>query len=267
MADSQIAITAGSGTNVDTQVPTGGDHRQVVVLGDPGTIAGVAPVSATQGVYAATAAQVATAVTGSITTSSTTVTIAAAGYGTGTITIRGTHSGIAVVFEVSDDGTNFYSTQVIRESDQQPVAADTLATNAAVMYSLDLAGLTNFQVRSTAFGTGTGAVRLSASGMPSTPLVSIGNAAFSTPGTPTRVGTSTTSASVASANTLRRYICLFNEGSAVAYVSLGSGAATTTAYSFQLKAGQAWEAVGYTGAITAITSTGTGNIQRTEVTA
>lgn len=30
MADSSVPITAGSGTNIDTQVPTGGDHRQVV---------------------------------------------------------------------------------------------------------------------------------------------------------------------------------------------------------------------------------------------
>lgn len=52
MADSQVPITAGSGTNIDTQVPTGGDHRQVVVLGDPNTIAGVAAVDATFGVKA-----------------------------------------------------------------------------------------------------------------------------------------------------------------------------------------------------------------------
>lgn len=49
MADSSVPITAGSGTNIDTQVPTGGDHRQVVVIGDPNTIGGVAPVDATFG--------------------------------------------------------------------------------------------------------------------------------------------------------------------------------------------------------------------------
>lgn len=49
MADSSVPITAGSGTNIDTQVPTGGDHRQVVVLGDPTTIGGVAPVDGTLG--------------------------------------------------------------------------------------------------------------------------------------------------------------------------------------------------------------------------
>lgn len=50
MADTAIAITAGVGTNVDTRTEgTNGNHRQVVVLGDPATNAGVAPVDATSG--------------------------------------------------------------------------------------------------------------------------------------------------------------------------------------------------------------------------
>lgn len=50
MADTAIAITAGSGTNVDTRTEaTNGNHRQVVVLGDPATNTGVAPVDATAG--------------------------------------------------------------------------------------------------------------------------------------------------------------------------------------------------------------------------
>lgn len=50
MADTAIAITAGSGTNVDTRTEsTNGNHRQVVVLGDPATNAGIAPVDVTAG--------------------------------------------------------------------------------------------------------------------------------------------------------------------------------------------------------------------------
>lgn len=50
MADTAIAITAGTGTNVDTRTEgTNGNHRQVVVLGDPATNAGVAPVDASTG--------------------------------------------------------------------------------------------------------------------------------------------------------------------------------------------------------------------------
>lgn len=50
MADSSVAITAGSGTSIDTRTEaTNGNHRQVIVVGDPSTNAGVAPVDATAG--------------------------------------------------------------------------------------------------------------------------------------------------------------------------------------------------------------------------
>lgn len=45
MADSSVAITAGTGTNIDTRTQSGGDHRQVVVLGDAAA-ADVATVNA-----------------------------------------------------------------------------------------------------------------------------------------------------------------------------------------------------------------------------
>jgi hypothetical protein len=50
MADSAVVITAGTGTNIDTRTEaTNGNHRQVIVVGDPSTNAGVAPVDATNG--------------------------------------------------------------------------------------------------------------------------------------------------------------------------------------------------------------------------
>ena len=50
MADTAVAITAGTGTNIDTRTEgTNGNHRQVIVVGDPATNAGVAPVDATNG--------------------------------------------------------------------------------------------------------------------------------------------------------------------------------------------------------------------------
>lgn len=50
MADTAIEITAGTGTQVDTRTEaTNGHHRQVVVLGDPSTNAGVAAVDASAG--------------------------------------------------------------------------------------------------------------------------------------------------------------------------------------------------------------------------
>lgn len=50
MSDSSINITAGSGTAIDTRTEgTNSNHRQVIVIGDPATNAGVAPVDATKG--------------------------------------------------------------------------------------------------------------------------------------------------------------------------------------------------------------------------
>lgn len=50
MADTAVSITAGSGVNIDTRTEsTNNNHRQVIVIGDPSTNAGVAPVDATNG--------------------------------------------------------------------------------------------------------------------------------------------------------------------------------------------------------------------------
>lgn len=50
MADSSVDVTPGAGASVDTRTEsTNGNHRQVVVIGDPSTNAGVAPVDATNG--------------------------------------------------------------------------------------------------------------------------------------------------------------------------------------------------------------------------
>lgn len=66
MADSAVAITAGAGTSIDTRTEaTNGNHRQVVVLGDPSTNAGVAPVDATNGLAVDVKALPASTVAGS----------------------------------------------------------------------------------------------------------------------------------------------------------------------------------------------------------
>lgn len=68
MADTAVAITAGSGTNIDTRTEaTNGNHRQVVVLGDPSTNAGVAPVDATAGLKVDLGADNDVTVTGTVT--------------------------------------------------------------------------------------------------------------------------------------------------------------------------------------------------------
>jgi len=50
MADSDVQITEGSGIAIDTRTEsTNGNHRQVVVIGDPSANTGIAPVDATAG--------------------------------------------------------------------------------------------------------------------------------------------------------------------------------------------------------------------------
>lgn len=81
----------------------------------------------------------------------------------------------------------------------------------------------------------------------------------------TRVAASTGSATILAANGGRRTTVLYNEGAAKAYIKLGSGA-TTTDYTVQLGQGGSFIIPeGYTGIISAIFNTNTGNIQISEL--
>lgn len=111
MADSAIAVTAGSGTNVDTRTEgTNGNHRQVVVLGDPATNAGVAPVDATNGLSV------------SVTNASLTVASHAV-----------TNAG---VFAVQVDGSALTSLQLIDDAIYADDAAFTPATSKVMAIGL-----------------------------------------------------------------------------------------------------------------------------------
>ncbi len=80
MADTAIAITAGTGTNVDTRTEaTNGNHRQVIVIGDPATNAGVAPVDATKGLAVDLTASGALPTVTAVTTVSTVTNLAQMG--------------------------------------------------------------------------------------------------------------------------------------------------------------------------------------------
>jgi len=80
MADSDIAITAGTGTKVDTRTVGAGvdEHRQVVVLGDPATATGVAPVDVNLGLSVAPRRDVV-----AVSTTITGMTVATTAYASG----------------------------------------------------------------------------------------------------------------------------------------------------------------------------------------
>lgn len=132
MADTAVAITAGVGTNIDTRTEaTNGNHRQVVVLGDPNTNAGVAPVDGTTGLAV------------NVTNASLTV-------GSHAVTNAGTfatqENGAALTaLQLLDDtvtaqGTALGTTKTILQGGSVTTAAPTYTTGQISPLSLDTSG-------------------------------------------------------------------------------------------------------------------------------
>lgn len=201
MADSSVAITAGIGTSIDTRTEaTNGDHRQVVVIGDPSATAGVATVSTGGALLVGGAASSGSAVTGNpnliggsdgtnartISTdtsgrlitvqpdTSTAISIAANATSSGQITsltgagaawiqLTGTWTATAQV-QVTVDGSTWVnltgSQSIITVSTGAYVTSGNLT--ATGIYMVDIAGASGVRVITTAYtsGTITGTVRV-----------------------------------------------------------------------------------------------------------
>lgn len=176
MADTAIAITAGSGTSVDTRTEsTNGNHRQVVVLGDPTTNAGVASVT-TNGELVTSHTDLTT--TGSITaqdagssttagednqsiitgtpTASSSVSATAAGDSTFSVQLSGTWVG-TVQFERSLDGGTTYTPVGMFTAGSQYTGSTATANG---MFHGNASSATTVRVRCTAYGSGTVTVRI-----------------------------------------------------------------------------------------------------------
>lgn len=167
MADSNIAVTPGSGANVDTRTEPGGDHRQVIVIGDPAT-ADTAKVSTGGGLQIQ-----------GLEFTPTTTTIGAGATGTlgpvdvshaGNVTFAIYNSGTAftgspvVVFEQSIDGTNWGPLNVVRADTMSPVNTlllSALAANTALIFDAAAEGIIQVRMRVTT-GTATGSLGLGA---------------------------------------------------------------------------------------------------------
>lgn len=115
MADADVAITAGSGTKIDTRTVGAGtdEHRQVVVIGDPTTAAQVATVDAANRIDAHLADYRLAAVN-IATTGSTTLASDTNGVNHALIRIGTTRTGGTILFEVSADGTNFSNAETFK---------------------------------------------------------------------------------------------------------------------------------------------------------
>lgn len=163
MADTAVAITAGSGTNIDTRTEgTNGNHRQVVVVGDPATNAGVAPVDATNGlsVTLTTAVPAGTNAIGKLAANSgvdigdVDVTSSALPTGASTAanqsTIIGHVDGIETVLGTIDADTSTLAGAVAAGQMQVDIVADGagLLTTSAHDAAFGTAGTADAQVRS-----------------------------------------------------------------------------------------------------------------------
>jgi len=171
MADVSIPLPASSGS-ADGRTAPDGDIRQVVCIGSP-TTADVAGVSAA-GALLVQGHQGARSTINVTTSSSTTGAIDATQYNVATITIRGTHAGINLTWEVSDDGgTSWFAVQAQRDDTAAATTTSGVITsNASVSWTMTVAAATHIRVRSTAYTSGTGVLGVTLQSMPFETIVS-----------------------------------------------------------------------------------------------
>ena len=119
--------------------------------------------------------------TGTITTSSSTVSAATTGYASATVTVNGTYAGVTVNFEFSDDGgTTWYPFQCARVDAAIQESSEALGSNVSRAWDCGIYASSNFRVRSSAYTSGTAniGITLSAAAIEPAPTVS-GSGTFS----------------------------------------------------------------------------------------
>jgi hypothetical protein len=164
MADGSVAVTPGSGANIDTRTVTGGDHRQVVVPGGVGD-ADIATFSASGSktmldVNFAGSAGGAATVTGALTGSGISVSTAIGSSGNGTIVIlaSGGSVNVPVAFEASLDNTNWVPIDAVRTDGTRIDITTTLPANGVYAWNYIAPGYQYVRVRQTGAATTQGTV-------------------------------------------------------------------------------------------------------------
>lgn len=185
------------------------------------------------------------ATVGTIGSAAATVQGTVTSYAAVSITVSGTHAGINLTFEVSDDsGTTWFPYQFQREADGAIVnTTGVLATNGATMYTASTPGITTVRVRATAWTSGgTNSVRISPGSMPLEPVVSTINRAAGTAGAMTSVAsTVTANTTLIAADAARVGLTIFNESTSVLWILLGAGTESTTVYTLKIPAAGYYE--------------------------
>lgn len=155
MADSSVPITAGSGTNIDAQLPSGGDYQQTITIGDGANAGRVSAVEAL-GSKNALDVNLAGSAGGVANTGPTTMAAAAsvqaavANSGSGTIVMfGGSYTAMLVVFEGSaDGGTNWFPIDVVRTDGSATVLTEQFAAAGVRAWNFMATGYTHVRIRS-----------------------------------------------------------------------------------------------------------------------
>jgi hypothetical protein len=237
MADSAINIDEGSEQAIDTRTEgTNGNHRQVVVLGDPAINNGVAPVDATNGL----AVDVKALPNEGQQTMANSISVA----------IASNQSSIPVSTTAAGDETT--TKEVVGDvAEDEPLAGNPIrvggraSTNIPTAMSADNDIVTQWLDRNGA--------------------MVVKNRPAST-ATLSNVSGSTSSVTILASNTGRLGATVFNDSTATLYLKFGS-AASTTSFTIKLFTDDYYEVpFGYTGIIDGVWASATGAARVTEIT-
>lgn len=111
--------------------------------------------------------------TGTITSNGSIVSIATRDYDIASVTIHGTYAGVSVVFEFSDDGTNWYPDTCTRSDSPIEEPGETIAANASLEWDCGVVATQNFRVRSTAYTSGTATINITMTQDPMEPAETV----------------------------------------------------------------------------------------------
>jgi hypothetical protein len=270
MADSNIEVTAGAGTPVDTRTQADGDHRQVVVLGD-GTATNVQTVRAggdavvgltnvtTNGTI--TAADVGSSVSGltptatqafsfpqsfvtGTPTANSTVTLALDGQASFSVLISSNFTGTIVMERSVDGGTTWTPAQLALVATQASAkVAMVTDIRGKGLYQGECSASTHIRARCTSYSA-SASVRITASPAPGILATYVLNA-VPPPATNSaslnNVTATTSSVVVVSAAVGRLSFSIFNDSAANMYLRMDGSAASTTNFSVKIPAGGYFE--------------------------
>jgi hypothetical protein len=92
------------------------------------------------------------------------------------LTTEKAYTGLSGVFEISDDGVNYYAIKGTDVSDNSSTNSITTLSNVAKLYYIPVIGAAFFRFRTTALATGTASIKISASTVSNSPSASTNTA-------------------------------------------------------------------------------------------